>query len=411
MNNHSSLSIELTKKIESKIKKENGIFFTPINTITKCLEIISSIKKKEEIKTILEPSCGSCSFIDKINDIYNSKEIIGVENNGLIYSSIKNRYLEEKSNNIKLVNTDFLKYDVKEKKFDLIIGNPPYSVISKKQCDKKYYEFFDGRPNIFILFIIKCIFLLNNNGILCFILPKSFLNCIYYDKLRKYIQKNYCIHTIIKCDDNYIETKQETIIFIILKNEKVNNTKYVLEKNNLSIYGIEKDILELKELYKNSKSLKELNFFAKVGNIVWNENKSILTDDENKTRLIYSSDIKNKELIFQKYKNKEKKNFINKKGINKMCLLLNRGYGVGNYKFEFCIMNENEEIDYLVENHLICIYYNNDDKIKKKDLLMKYKMLSKSLKNEKTKKFIELYFGNNAINITELNNILPFYEE
>lgn len=93
-----------------------------------------------------------------------------------------------------------------------------------------------------------------------------------------------------------------------------------------------------------------------------------------------------------------------------MCLLLNRGYGVGNYNFEFCIINENEEIDYLVENHLICIFY-NDDKIKKKDLLMKYRMLSKSLKNEKTKKFIELYFGNNAINITELNEVLPFYEE
>ena len=44
MNNQSSLSIELTKKLESKIKKENGIFFTPINTITKCLEIMDIIK-------------------------------------------------------------------------------------------------------------------------------------------------------------------------------------------------------------------------------------------------------------------------------------------------------------------------------------------------------------------------------
>lgn len=96
MNNQSSLSIVLTKKLESKIKKENGIYFTPINTITKCLEIINSIIKKEEIVHILEPSCGSCNFIDKINDIYNSKKIIGVENNELIYSSIKNRYKEEK---------------------------------------------------------------------------------------------------------------------------------------------------------------------------------------------------------------------------------------------------------------------------------------------------------------------------
>ena len=58
--------------------------------------------------------------------------------------------------------------------------------------------------------------MLKENGILSFVLPNSFINSSYYNKARKYIYTNYKILNIIDCkDDNYIETKQETIIFII----------------------------------------------------------------------------------------------------------------------------------------------------------------------------------------------------
>ena len=63
---------------------------------------------------------------------------------------------------------------------------------------------------------------------------------------------------------------------------------------------------------------------------------------------------------------------------------------------------------YLIENHLICIKYKGD--ITKQELRKKYETIIKSLKNEKTKKFINLYFGNNAINTTELCEILPIYQ-
>ena len=58
---------------------------------------------------------------------------------------------------------------------------------------KYYYNYFEGRPNAFIIFIIKSLKLLNNNGILAYILPKSFLNCHYYNKTRKFIIENYYI--------------------------------------------------------------------------------------------------------------------------------------------------------------------------------------------------------------------------
>ena len=53
--------------------------------------------------------------------------------------------------------------------------------------------------------------------------------------------------------------------------------------------------------------------------------------------------------------------------------------------------------------------YKSIEDITKTNLRKKYKSIIKSLKSEKTKKFIKLYFGNNAINTTELCEILPIY--
>jgi hypothetical protein len=132
-----------------------------------------------------------------------------------------------------------------------------------------------------------------------------------------------------------------------------------------------------------------------------------LTDDTTKTRLIYSSDIKNNKLIIKKYSNDEKKNFINKSGITYPTLVINRGYGVGEYNFEYYLIEGGFE--YLVENHLICINYIRNKNITEKQTIYLYKKIIESLEDERTKKFIELYFGNNAINTTELNYILPIY--
>ena len=84
-------------------------------------------------------------------------------------------------------------------------------------------------------------------------------------------------------------------------------------------------------------------------------------------------------------------------------MVVNRGYGKGDYKFSYCLIDTDKP--YLIENHLICIKSTED--ITKDKLKEKYIKIINSLKNENTKKFIKLYFGNNAINTTELCEIVP----
>jgi hypothetical protein len=88
-------------------------------------------------------------------------------------------------------------------------------------------------------------------------------------------------------------------------------------------------------------------------------------------------------------------------------LVVNRGYGVGNYKFNYCLINT--DYDYLVENHLITIEYTKTQDLSKEDLLKHYKKIIASLENSKTSEFVELYFGNSAINSSELSKIVPIY--
>lgn len=394
--NFTELSRKLTKQLSKEEKKEYGIFLTPLTTIQKNIEFLSSYIKNG--MSVLEPSCGSCHFIFSLLEKYDLN-ITGVEFNKKIFDSIA-KYETDK---VQLYHRDFIKFGELDT-YDLIIGNPPYFVMKKTDVPSMYHKYFDGRPNIFIIFIIKSLHLLKKDGILSFVLPKSFLNCLYYNKTRKYIIENYKILTIIECDDEYLDTKQETIILIVQNKKDVcGNAGYVLNYEGNYILGNREIIDKLRDLYAGSTTLSQMGCHVSVGTVVWNQNKAILTNDATKTRLIYSSDIKDNELILQKYANKDKKNYINKAGCNEPVLVINRGYGVGNYKFDYCLIEGGFE--YLIENHLICVKCD----LGNEGAIAMYERIISSLENPKTIEFIKLYFGNNAINTTELAHIVPFF--
>ena len=416
--NHSILSKELTDKIPKIVKKNNGIYFTPISCVNHTLKLLEPhlrlliLNSKGNNVNVLEPSCGSGEYITALNRAYPEFHITGIEWNETIYEHI----LQLGNENIAIQHANFLQFQPKTK-YELIIGNPPYYVMKKEEVDKKYYSYFEGRPNIFILFIIKTLEMLSDHGILSFILPKNFLNCLYYDKTRQYINQHFEILHIMDCkDDKYIETQQDTILLILQKIQlqpktqpktQQRNERFILQIHNYTIFVEEGKKGGVMDLYTNSKSLWDLGFKVSVGTVVWNQCKNILTHDQTKTRLIYSSDIVENQLVMKKYNNEEKKNFINKPGITRPMIVINRGYGVGEYQFHYCLIDEQKE--YLIENHLICIESRAD--LPRDVLVAEYKKIIESLHDSRTTEFINFYFGNNAINTTELNYILPIYQD
>ena len=322
-NNYTKLSIDITKSLTKDQKKNDGIFFTPPQTVKSDIDYLLRQINNIDIKTILEPSCGSCEFINYLNTKVKDTTIHCIEFNKKIYENIKK--LDYDKNEVEFFNEDFLDYTTNIK-YDLIIGNPPFFNYPKKKIYKEYFEYLNGRTNIYILFLIKCLKLLSDNGILSFVLPVNFLNCSYYKKVRSYIETSYSILNISINDDKYLETQQKTCTIVIQNNtEKVDSANFIRKINNNVIFNTFDTIKIIDELLKNTQNLDELGFNVSVGNVVWNQEKDILTNDINDILLIYSSDISNNEYKFYNFSEKSEKmvNYIilKKKILKKIILI------------------------------------------------------------------------------------------
>lgn len=98
--------------------------------------------------------------------------------------------------------------------FDIVIANPPYSLVGSNQTQlksyyKKNYDFISYKINTYILFIEKGLFLLKKqNGNLSYIVPKSLVFNTYFDKVRGEILKKYSIHQIDEFQDEIFEAAQ-----------------------------------------------------------------------------------------------------------------------------------------------------------------------------------------------------------
>ncbi len=419
----SPLSLKLTSSFEKEELKEDGIYFTPKPIIERSLpEILKGLDGMSVIE-ILEPSCGSCEFVTAIQDLFGPEvHIDAVEYNSTIYQNI----CHLQSSTLSIYHSDYLTWNT-EKQYDLIIGNPPYFVMKKSEVHKTYHRYFEGRPNIYIIFILRALAMLKKDGVLSFVLPINFLNCLYYSKTRHLISTQCRIISIICCDDicdsEFIHTQQNTIILTLKKTLEpkeelfVYNNKYTLKVLDDIVFNTADKIEELKELYRDSTTLSELEVDVNVGTVVWNQctNKpnieknykktfNLLTDDESQTLLVYSSNIEDGKYVEKSFKDKSKKHFINMEGLTGPTMVINRGYGKGTYSMNYCILDFNRP--YLLENHLICLNINKEDRTYKLNM---YDTIVASLQDPRTERFIELYFGNSAINCVELKHYLPIY--
>lgn len=416
MTNFTKFTQDISSQLSKIEKKQNGIFFTPKTYREQVFQFLSDLCLKP--KSVLEPSFGSGEFLNDVLNTFEDADVIhGVELNIMMHEKVQEEY--GKASNLQLFNLNFLDFS-DEHKYDLIIGNPPYVVIKQEYPDKKEYfkDISCGRPNLYCWFIYKCINMLNDGGVLAFVIPNSIMNTSYYDPLRKFIVKKCEVLNIIefhKQKTDFHDTEQATIGLILRRAENVVNKRFVVEYKSRLFFN--KDYEFIQQQLVAYPSLSDLNFGVRTGTVVWNQHKDNmvkkeqLTDYDDSRPLIFTSNIKNGNLVEFVGKNGKEQYFSLKKTNSKSfktlfrapVILMNRGYGNTVYNPEMILIDKDVwgYDEFYVENHLNVIYPMDDSA--KKIVFKVYDFL----KSDKNKEFIEKYCGNGALSKSEIETILP----
>lgn len=158
------MSVMSVMSVTSKIKTQ-GAVFTPKWLVD---DMLSSIPRSFLVQPIrwLEPSAGSGNFVTGIQALISNQNL---RNQTIDVYEIDPEFcrLFEERTTLPIKCEDFLTARI-EDKYDIIIGNPPYQKINKKNGKAR-----GGRSQLYLEFVDKCLTLLKPRGLLIFVHPPN----------------------------------------------------------------------------------------------------------------------------------------------------------------------------------------------------------------------------------------------
>ena len=229
-------------KENNSAQKLRGAYYTPLPLAEMMVKLFSS---DESIKTVLEPSCGDGVFIDALDDMkmleqLNDATAIEIEQDEV--EKLKHRFANSKK--IEIINRDFFDYyeNTYEKKFDLILGNPPYIRYQYLEENQRILmsEILVSQGmksnrlvNTWVGFMVACVNLLSDNGKIAFVIPAEILQVAYAEDLRLFLANHLSKITLITFEELvFPDIEQEIVVFIGEKGTEEKGIR-IIELNNL----------------------------------------------------------------------------------------------------------------------------------------------------------------------------------
>lgn len=239
-----SRTAEFLEEMPKTKRKKKGQFFTSKETAVFMAGLfdLSDIPRNLEI---LDPGAGtailSAALIDRITGetaiqsihltcYENDPDVLPILQENLEYikdnSAIKFEYTLIDDDYIISQSADFegtLLASKKPKKYDLVIGNPPYlRVMRNNSAALALPTVVHGAPNLYFLFASMSLFNLKDNCEMVYIIPRSWTSGEYFKAFRHYflkIGKLEQIHLFVSRDKVFSQEQvlQETIIIKVRK--------------------------------------------------------------------------------------------------------------------------------------------------------------------------------------------------
>ncbi len=135
--------------------------------------------------------------------------------------------------------------------FDVVIGNPPYLVLSADfpnldYFEKRYYVSQGGKKNLYKLFFERGLKLLRPNGALSFISPNNYLTSADSVALRDLLAQETCMQEIIEYSesDRVFDAVTQAVCTIVLVKCGIRNKKISYFKNGAQTFIDQNEILK-----------------------------------------------------------------------------------------------------------------------------------------------------------------------
>lgn len=252
----------------SLTNKHTGQVFTPNFIVKNILDFADYNNENILKKSIIDNSCGDGAFLCEIVERYintflqnnQNKEqlkqeletyIVGIEIDSNSYNNcIKNlNKVAEKYNlfNVKwnIHNDNTLSvYQQYLKKYDFVVGNPPYVRIHNTDDNIKEFLFSNkGMSDLYLTFFEIGLKMLSENGKMCLITPSSFLTSKAGENFRQYIKTNHNLEKIVDLEhfQPFEDITTYTIITLLQNNKYFNKIDYYkYNEENKQPYFVDK---------------------------------------------------------------------------------------------------------------------------------------------------------------------------
>ena len=270
-------------KISKDDRKKKGQFFTSKET-AEYMASLFDLDKFSQTISILDPGAGTgiltAAFIERVNNnrIIKKINITCYETDEMVLPILKKNleYIKMNCNILVdyiIIEDDYLLSQVSDfqgnnqlniatKKYDAIIGNPPYlRVLKNYPAAVAMPSVVHGAPNLYFLFASMSLFNLMDNGQMIYIIPRSWTSGAYFRAFREYFLtqgKLEHMHLFISRDKVFDQENvlQETMIIKMKKTYKKPQKIIISSTNSCSDFNDIKrievkydDIVFGKELY------------------------------------------------------------------------------------------------------------------------------------------------------------------
>lgn len=192
---------------------------------------------------ILEPSAGAGNFIPFIAERYRDKQILELylvdidEAELQIAELIFETYYRERYPNVHIIylKDDYLDFPVSGKKFDLVIGNPPYAKVKNYHLVKEYKKqsIITKSTNLFVWFLEKA---MHDGDWVSLIVPKSVLNAPEYEEIRNQINNTHLASILDFGETGFKGVKIETVNLLYTTTLQPSKTHIVSITQKIDIY-------------------------------------------------------------------------------------------------------------------------------------------------------------------------------